>query len=476
MATKIAGAAHATAAQMIAYIQLKNKQVPQSVIDMIPLYISEGEAEGIRGDIAFAQSCLETGNFVFKPSDTAVTLAQNNFCGMGVTSYGKKGNSFSTPQQGIRAQIQHLKAYANNEPLVNPCVDPRFKYVTRGSSKYVEWLGIKENPSGVGWAGGANYGSKILTILSNILNIKDAPVTIYDGLYRVRPSWDNLKAQKEAFQELENAKRCCDSNAGCFVFSDHGICVYPLPYMVTITESFSYYTSSNGNTKAGSAAKGKYTIVEVDAGTGCGRLKSGAGWIRLGGLAISRAEVSLREKAVQFGTKLYDDIVKAGCEHKGGVDDAAEIIAKRRTTCAATVTAILVELGILKKGKHISHTAAVGGSTANILKKKDTIQKVMSGYGNLDLTKCDVHLTLARNWDALPDKYKVPGFIYVQDSNNFFYPGKDKQGRTVHRSCNNHSGKQVRKDAKGVYRYYNNTMYSGYTFTSPILAVIGIKG
>lgn len=90
MATKIAGAAHATAAQMIAYIQLKNKQVPQSVIDMIPLYISEGEAEGIRGDIAFAQSCLETGNFVFKPSNTAVTLAQNNFCGMGVTSYGKR--------------------------------------------------------------------------------------------------------------------------------------------------------------------------------------------------------------------------------------------------------------------------------------------------------------------------------------------------------------------------------------------------
>ena len=86
----------------------KNPDVAQSVIDMIPLYLSEGKAEGVRGDIAFAQSCLETGNFGF--SGSAVTLDQNNFCGMGVTSNGMKGNSFDTPQLGIRAQVQHLKA------------------------------------------------------------------------------------------------------------------------------------------------------------------------------------------------------------------------------------------------------------------------------------------------------------------------------------------------------------------------------
>ena len=90
--------------------KLKNSDVAQSVVDMIPLYLSEGKAEGVRGDIAFAQSCLETGNFGF--SGSAVTLDQNNFCGMGVTSNGMKGNSFDTPQLGIRAQIQHLKAYA----------------------------------------------------------------------------------------------------------------------------------------------------------------------------------------------------------------------------------------------------------------------------------------------------------------------------------------------------------------------------
>ena len=159
--TKIMGNAVATAEQMKTYIQGKNPQVPQSVLDMIPLYLSEGQTEGVRGDIAFAQSCLETGNFTF--SDSAVTLDQNNFCGMGVTSNGLKGNSFDTPQLGIRAQIQHLKAYASTDALKNDCVDPRFKYVTRGSAEYVEWLGQQENPQGKGWAAGAGYGEKILT-------------------------------------------------------------------------------------------------------------------------------------------------------------------------------------------------------------------------------------------------------------------------------------------------------------------------
>ena len=170
--TQITGAAQATADQMRAYVKAKNPVVAQSVIDMIPLYLSEGATEGIRGALAFAQSCLETGNFTFKGS--AVTLDQNNFCGMGVTSNGMKGNSFDTPQNGIRAQIQHLKAYANTEPLVNPVIDPRFKYVPRGCAYCVEYLGIQENPHGKGWAAGAGYGKKILAILEAITGTQAA--------------------------------------------------------------------------------------------------------------------------------------------------------------------------------------------------------------------------------------------------------------------------------------------------------------
>ncbi len=169
--TKIMGRAVATAEQMQEYIKKKNPAVAQSVIDMIPLYLSEGEAEGVRGDIAFAQSCLETGNFTF--SGSAVTLDQNNFCGMGVTSNGMKGNFFASPQLGIRAQVQHLKAYASEAVLVNTCIDPRFQFVTRECAPYVEWLGQKENPTGKGWATGEKYGEKIFNILTAILSMKE---------------------------------------------------------------------------------------------------------------------------------------------------------------------------------------------------------------------------------------------------------------------------------------------------------------
>ena len=166
--TAIMGKAVATAEQMKSYLKKKNPAVAQSVLDMIPLYLSEGEAEGMRGDIAFAQSCLETGNFTF--SGSAVTLSQNNFCGLGVTQRGNTGLSFDTPQLGIRAQVQHLKAYASTDALVNEKIDSRFRYVTRGCAPYVEWLGQKENPQGKGWAAGEKYGEKILFILKAVMD------------------------------------------------------------------------------------------------------------------------------------------------------------------------------------------------------------------------------------------------------------------------------------------------------------------
>ena len=166
--TAIMGKAKATAEQMKSYLQKKNPAVPQSILDMVPLYLSEGEAEGVRGDIAFAQSCLETGNFAF--SGSAVTLSQNNFCGLGVTQRGRAGLSFDTPQLGIRAQVQHLKAYASTDALINEKIDPRFRYVTRGCAPYVEWLGQKENPQWKGWAAGEKYGEKILSILKAVMD------------------------------------------------------------------------------------------------------------------------------------------------------------------------------------------------------------------------------------------------------------------------------------------------------------------
>ena len=236
----------ATAKQMKKYIKAKNPSVPQSVLDMVPLYLSEGKAEGVRGDIAFAQSCLETGNFTF--SGSAVTLGQNNFAGIGVTQNGMKGNSWATPQLGIRAQIQHLKAYASKKELKNTCVDPRFQYVSRGCAKYVEYLGIKENPKGAGWASRAGYGGKILAILKDIIGTAKTPGT-----------------ESSAMASKDN-----------------------VPYQVKVTATDLNIRTGPGTNYAKTGnftGKGIFTIIEEKAGAGSskgwGRLKSEAGWISL---------------------------------------------------------------------------------------------------------------------------------------------------------------------------------------------------
>ena len=195
--TAIMGKAKATADQMKSYLKKKNPSVPQSVLDMVPLYLSEGEAEGVRGDIAFAQSCLETGNFTF--SGSAVTLPQNNFCGLGVTQRGKTGLSFETAQLGIRAQIQHLKAYASTDKLRKARIDPRFRYVTRGCAPYAEWLGQKENPQGKGWAAGEKYGEKILSILKAVISegkVQFMESLILSAPYTVRISIPDLNIRR----------------------------------------------------------------------------------------------------------------------------------------------------------------------------------------------------------------------------------------------------------------------------------------
>ena len=295
--TAIMGTAKATAAQMTAYIRGVNPAVPQSVIDMIPLYISEGKTEGVRGDVAFAQSCLETGNFGFAGS--AVKLVQNNFCGMGVVSNGVAGNSFATPQIGIRAQVQHLQAYASTGALKQSCVDPRYKYVQRGCAPYVEWLGQKENPQGLGWAAGAGYGSKILRILADVIATQatsggsgtTTPSAPSDGLYRVRKSWADASSQIGAYSILANAKAMADSHPGYTVYDSTGKAVYPVaaafvPYTVQVTIRDLRIRKGPGTNYAanGYTGKGVFTIVAEATGTGAskwGKLKSGAGWISL---------------------------------------------------------------------------------------------------------------------------------------------------------------------------------------------------
>lgn len=201
--TAIMGKAQATAQQMALFCRSKNS-TPQltscSLEQLAEMFIEEGEAEGVRGDVAFAQSLHETGYFKF---GGIVLPTQNNYAGIGALNGNATGQaaSFPDPRTGVRAQIQHLKAYASTEALVNECVDPRFSLVARGVSPYVEWLGAADNPQGRGWAvPGAGYGANIVKLLGQIMaqETPQAPAEPEnDGYPEGTPDW-----QKEGFEIL----------------------------------------------------------------------------------------------------------------------------------------------------------------------------------------------------------------------------------------------------------------------------------
>lgn len=130
------------------------------------IFYEEATAEGVRAEVAFTQCMKETG---FLKYGGDVLPNQYNFAGIGATG-AVHGASFSNVRMGIRAQIQHLKAYGSISPLTNPCVDPRFNLVKRGSAQYVEWLGIKENPNGYGWATSKSYGHDIVNMVNVLLS------------------------------------------------------------------------------------------------------------------------------------------------------------------------------------------------------------------------------------------------------------------------------------------------------------------
>lgn len=150
--------------KMAAYLKQNNPKLDDKHSCYIAeLYIDEAIKEGINHDVAFSQMCLETGFLKFGGD---VNPDQNNFCGLGVTGGGVKGLTFDDARSGIRAHIQHLKAYASTDELNMELIDERFHYVKRGSAVNVDDLTGK-------WATDKNYGDKISNIISRIDNFQN---------------------------------------------------------------------------------------------------------------------------------------------------------------------------------------------------------------------------------------------------------------------------------------------------------------
>lgn len=170
--------------------------------------VRQGKVYGVRGDIACCQSIIETGWFRFD-GGTAVTLEQNNFCGLGVTSLGVRGNSFATIDEGAEAQIQHLFAYAATDPLPGgrPIVSPRWHLVTRGIAP--RWVDLNMR-----WAMSNDYGQKILAMYDDLTgfaakhtpanNQEDLTMSQYNEL---KGLIDNLKNENENLKKAVELSR-----------------------------------------------------------------------------------------------------------------------------------------------------------------------------------------------------------------------------------------------------------------------------
>lgn len=167
-------------------------------------------------------------------------------------------------------------------------------------------------------------------------------------------------------------------------------------------------------------------------------------------------------QAAEAAKRVYPKIVALGCVHASGAATYAQMLSMKKVTCASSASIAYQAAGILPSGKIVSHTKAVGGSDANIRKKKPTVAKAMTGVANLPKDKVDV-VWIGKKYADLPAKYRKPGVMYIQDSNVCICAG----GGAIY-SCNGAKGSQL--NSKG--RYIKNKITSGYAFTSPILVAI----
>jgi len=137
-----------------------------TIDELAGYYVEEGAAENVRGDIAFAQSILETASFGF-PDYGQLRGTDNNYAGIGACDSCPNGYGFPDARTGVRAQIQHLRNYAEpgvtESMLANPAVLPKFdQFGLKGRAP--TWAGLTGT-----WATSTTYAPKIFSVYYGIL-------------------------------------------------------------------------------------------------------------------------------------------------------------------------------------------------------------------------------------------------------------------------------------------------------------------
>ena len=138
------------------------------------MFLEEGALEGVRGDIAFCQSMVETGWLTFPTA--RMPPRNNNFSGLGAADGGTGSSAFPSARIGVRAQIQHLKGWAapiTAAQLRTPLVDPRWKYF-RPTGQIRDWDQLGHGR----WASDPRYGATILAVYARLVRKAGAPVPV----------------------------------------------------------------------------------------------------------------------------------------------------------------------------------------------------------------------------------------------------------------------------------------------------------
>lgn len=128
---------------------------------------------GVDPVVTYTQSAKETNFFKF---GGVLDITFFNTCGLKTTAGGDNYDPnahtrFSSWEEGIRAQVEHLALYAGhtNSPFANT-VDPRHFPSIKGTAVYVSDLGTR-------WAPSPTYGDEILDMMSQLIgeNLKSQP-------------------------------------------------------------------------------------------------------------------------------------------------------------------------------------------------------------------------------------------------------------------------------------------------------------
>jgi murein DD-endopeptidase MepM/ murein hydrolase activator NlpD len=143
-----------------------------SVDELVRLYYAAGVEEGVRPEVALAQAVHETGRF------TSTDTSLHNYAGIGHPDGARAGRRFRSPEVGVRAHVQLLRAYAegNEADFASERVAPR---AGARAATLLELAGT--------WATDPSYAVKVVGVLGAMIAASplgaggDGELAIEDG-------------------------------------------------------------------------------------------------------------------------------------------------------------------------------------------------------------------------------------------------------------------------------------------------------